>query len=238
MSLRGPPPADPCGGAWRSVRQSTFSPPVEIGFHHAQRIGVAGTFFVQVQQLAVGQPVERAARKATGEHRAADVTGAVVDPGLQVRRAHLGAPSGPWRTEAAGWPVAQRARDQPGDHQARQAEQLGQQARQEAQAEDQHAADGDGAQHDQHHAHPARQRGWIGAQEPGDAESDDGKDDQGQDDGRHGSRSRRRTLLAGERKDGAPGRSRRRLRLQLLSARSRWSGASARRFGYARRRLG
>ena len=102
MSVRGPRG----GGSSLRVAPVGAQPAIEIGLQHAQRIGIAPALFVQIQQLAVGQAIERAPGEAAGEHGAADVTRAVVDPGLQEGRAHLGAPSGAGRAEAAGRPVA------------------------------------------------------------------------------------------------------------------------------------
>ncbi len=41
---------------------------------------------------AMEEAIQRAAREAAGQHSAADVTRAVIDPGLQEGRANLGAP--------------------------------------------------------------------------------------------------------------------------------------------------
>ena len=61
---------------------------------------------MQVEQLAVAQAVERAAREAAGQHGAADVAGAMIDPGLQEGGADLGAlPAAAGRAEAARRPV-------------------------------------------------------------------------------------------------------------------------------------
>src|SRR5512138_382046 len=81
-------------------------PPVEIGFEHTARIAVGRTLLVEVYQVAVRQTIERAPGETTGQHRAADVTGAVIDPGLQKGGPHLRPLRAARRAEAAGRPVA------------------------------------------------------------------------------------------------------------------------------------
>src|SRR5262249_23320188 len=96
---------------------------VEIGFEDLQRIGVARTLAVQVEQLAVSQALERAAGETAGENRAADIAAGMIEPGLQEGGTHFGTLAATRRAEAARRTAAQRPRDEAGQHQPRRSEQ-------------------------------------------------------------------------------------------------------------------